>query len=65
MVSLRMGRVIERKLEPVNAEPLRIELESFVKSVQTRSVPAVSGEDGYRALELAIQINEAIARRSK
>jgi predicted dehydrogenase len=65
MVSLRMGRVIERKLEPANGEPLRIELESFVKSVQTRSAPAVSGEDGYRALELAIQINEAIARRSK
>jgi predicted dehydrogenase len=65
MVSLRMGRVIERKLEPPNGEPLRIELESFVKSAQTRSAPAVSGEDGYRALELAIQINEAIARRSK
>jgi len=65
IVSLRMGRVMERKLEPPSGEPLRIELESFVNSVKTRSAPAVSGEDGYRALELAIQINEAIARRSK
>ena len=30
MVSLRMGRVIERKLEPPVGEPLKIELESFV-----------------------------------
>ena len=65
IVSLRMGRVMERKLEPPSGEPLRIELESFVNSVKTRSAPAVSGEDGHRALELAIQINEAIARRSK
>ena len=65
MVSLRMGRVIERKLEPPNGEPLRIELESFVNCVQNRSVPVVSGEDGFRALELAILINEQIARRSK
>jgi predicted dehydrogenase len=65
MVSLRMGRVIERKLEPPNGEPLKIELESFLNCVRTRSAPLVSGEDGFRALELAIAINEEIARRSK
>jgi predicted dehydrogenase len=65
MVSLRMGRVIEKKLEPPNGEPLRLELEAFVKAVETRSVPVVSGEDGLRALELAMSINEEIARRSK
>ena len=65
IVSLRMGRVTERKLEPPNGEPLRLELEAFAQAVRERSAPAVSGEDGYRALELAIQINEAIARRSK
>src|SRR5688572_10171709 len=64
MVSLRMGRVIERKLEPPVGEPLKIELESFVNTVRTRSAPVVSGEDGLRALELAIRINEEIARRS-
>jgi predicted dehydrogenase len=65
IVSLRMGRVVERKLEPPNGEPLRIELESFVNAVRTRSAPVVSGEDGFRALELAIRINEEIAVRSK
>jgi predicted dehydrogenase len=65
MVSLHMGRVIEKKLEPPNGEPLKLELESFVSAVQTRSAPVVSGEDGLRALELAMTINEEIARRSK
>jgi predicted dehydrogenase len=65
MVSLRMGKVIEQKLEPTGGEPLKIELESFLNCVRTRSAPAVSGEDGFRALKLAMTINEAIARRSK
>jgi predicted dehydrogenase len=65
MVSLRMGRVSEKKLEPPHGEPLKIELEAFVKCVHERSEPIVSGEDGLRALELAISINEEIARRSK
>lgn len=65
MVSLRMGKVIERKLEPAGGEPLKVELESFLNCVRTRSAPVVSGEDGFRALKLAMTINEAIARRSK
>jgi predicted dehydrogenase len=63
MVSLRMGRVIERKLEPLNGEPLRLELEGFLECVRSRETPAVTGEDGLRALELAIRINSAIAER--
>lgn len=63
MVSLRMGGVIERKLEPPNQEPLRIELDAFVDCVRTRKTPPVSGEDGLRALELATRINAAIAER--
>jgi predicted dehydrogenase len=65
MVSLRMGRVTERKLEPPSGEPLKLELEAFVHCVRTRSSPIVGGEDGLRALELAMRINEQIARRSK
>jgi predicted dehydrogenase len=63
MVSLRMGRVIERKLEPPNQEPLKLELASFVDCVEKRGMPAVCGEDGLRALELAMSINAAIAER--
>jgi predicted dehydrogenase len=63
MVSLRMGRVTERKLDPAFQEPLKVELESFVDSVRTRQKPAVTGDDGLRALELALRINAAIAER--
>ncbi len=63
MVSLRMGRVTERKLEPPNQEPLKVELQSFVDCVRQRGKPAVSGEDGLRAMELAMRINAAIAER--
>jgi predicted dehydrogenase len=63
MVSLRMGRVTERKLEPVNQEPLMAELTAFVECVRNREKPAVTGEDGLRALELGMRINRAIAER--
>ena len=63
MVSLRMGKVLERKLQPANQEPLKVELAAFVECVQNRRKPAVPGEDGLRALELAMRINAAIAER--
>jgi predicted dehydrogenase len=63
MVSLRMGRVIERKLEPAHDEPLKLELAAFAESVRTRRAPLVTGEDGIRALDLAMRINAAIAER--
>jgi predicted dehydrogenase len=63
MVSLRVGGVIERKLEPPHQEPLKVELAAFLECVRTRKPPAVSGEDGLRALELATRINAAIAER--
>src|SRR5262247_3511294 len=63
IVSLRMGRVLERKLEPPKEEPLKLELQSFTECVRKRGMPAVSGEDGLRALELAMRINGAITER--
>jgi predicted dehydrogenase len=39
-----------------HGEPLRFELESFVKSVAMRTTPVVTGEDGTRALALAMDI---------
>jgi len=65
MVSLRMGRVTERKLEPLEQEPLKLELKSFLDVVSSREVPLVTGDDGLRALELALAINEQIESRSK
>ena len=65
MVSLRMGRVIERKLEPPENQPLKLELESFVNAVSKRETPVVTGEDGLKALALAISINDEIVSRTK
>jgi len=42
------------------AEPLRLEIESFLESVRTRKPPQVSAEDGRAALALALAINQAI-----
>ncbi len=41
-------------------EPLRAELESFVKCVIDRRRPTVSGEDGLAAVELARRVSAAI-----
>jgi predicted dehydrogenase len=43
-------------VEVVNEEPLKRELADFVAAVHERRVPAVTGEDGLRALTLATQI---------
>jgi len=41
-------------------DPLMTEIESFVKTVREGGQPVVSGEDGKRALEVAMQINEKL-----
>jgi len=49
------------KIPAEPGEPLRLEIESFLDAARTRTVPLVSGEDGRRALALALEINRAIA----
>ncbi len=63
MISLRMGAVKETKLEPPSEEPLKLELASFIECVTQRRTPLVTGEDGLRALDLGMRINDAIAER--
>lgn len=46
-------------------EPLHAELKSFLNAVRTRSTPAVSVEDGRRALGLALEIVAAIRDHGK
>ncbi len=50
----------ERSFEPGDA--LRDEIASFLHSITTGVRPAVSGEDGLRALETAIRIGELLGR---
>jgi predicted dehydrogenase len=48
----------------VQEEPLRAELRSFLDVVRKRAVPAVTLEDGRRALELALEIVAETQRHS-
>ncbi|HMJ26613.1 MAG TPA: Gfo/Idh/MocA family oxidoreductase [Pyrinomonadaceae bacterium] len=49
-----------RILEVENVEPLRAEIESFLKAIENGSRPVVSGEDGRRALALALRTLDQI-----
>ncbi len=53
-----------RKVPTEAGEPLRLEIESFLHAVRTRTRPVVSGEDGRAALALALEINRAIAEHA-
>lgn len=50
------------RLQVDDVEPLRSEILSFLDSITNNTVPAVSGEDGRRALQLAIGVLEKIER---
>ena len=56
-----MAGLAMKKLEVVEGEPLRLEIEAFVEACREGSEPVVSGVDGRRALALALAINAAIA----
>lgn len=49
------------KIPVAPGEPLRLELESFLRCVRTRTTPLVDAEAGRKALQLALEINAAIA----
>jgi predicted dehydrogenase len=55
--------IVERiALEAPEGDALRMELESFVHSVQGDRETVVTGEEGRAALRLALQVGEAVAR---
>ena len=54
-----------RKVPVEAGEPLRLEIEAFLAAVRGREVPVVSGEDGRRALALALEIHEAMAAHAR
>lgn len=57
------GRMAEEVVRP--NDPLEMELRAFLHSVRDRSTPVVSGEDGQRALEVALQIVDVIDKSMK
>ena len=46
-------------------EPLHAQLRHFLECVQTRRPPVVGGEQGRRALALALQIVEAMEQHNR
>jgi predicted dehydrogenase len=54
-----------RKVAVEAGEPLRLEIESFLDAVRTRTQPVVTVEDGRAALELALEINAAIGSHAR
>jgi len=53
------------QLQIQDTEPLRVEIESFLKTVRTRRRPEVSGQDGLFAVDVATRITEAIAANAQ
>ena len=53
--------ITENPVEIIMQDPLDAEIRAFVRAVQDRTEPPVSGRDGRDALELALRINAAIA----
>lgn len=60
-----MPDIVPSKPEVVQEEPLHAELRSFLQSVETRSKPVVTLEDGRRALSVALDILSAIEKHSR
>ena len=52
--------IFVKKFPVKKVDPLKMEIESFLQCVRTRGTPRVSGRDGRRALELALQIVQSI-----
>ena len=48
------------KFSPEKKDALLEEINNFIKSIKTRKSPNVSGEDGKKALEIALQIENKI-----
>jgi predicted dehydrogenase len=53
------------KANVVKGEPLRLEIEDFLRSVRDRTAPLVPGTAGRAALALALEINDQIAAHAK
>jgi predicted dehydrogenase len=63
-VSKREKPFIRRvRVETSQEEPLSVELQSFVDSVRNGTPPLVSGEQGRKALKVALRIQEEMRRR--
>ncbi len=55
------GKKIVREPVPIEKdEPLKLELQSFIRCIREKQIPIVSGESGKRALDLAMEITRQV-----
>ena len=54
------GQVVIEERSYEQGDALRMEIEAFLRAIREGRPPAVSGEDGLRALETAIRITELV-----
>jgi predicted dehydrogenase len=54
------ARIDRERIAVGDEEPLRLELESFLQSVERKSAPPVDGRAALRVMELACRVREAI-----
>ena len=59
-ISVKGGEVGFDSLSVEHQEPLRLELESFLECVRTRTAPIVTGQDAIRALQVSLEILDKI-----
>ncbi len=64
-ITVKNGEVGFDSIEVEKSEPLRLELESFLDCVRNRTQPEVTGEDATRALEVCLQIVDAIEEHGR
>ena len=61
IVSEFAGKKVLREVAPIEkAEPLKLELQSFVESVRDKKTPVVTGEAAKAALDLAFEITRQV-----
>lgn len=60
-----LPEIVADSLNVIRREPLLAEIESFLDVVKSKSEPEVSGEDGLRALGLAVQVLTKIKEHSE
>jgi predicted dehydrogenase len=54
------GEVVVEERSYERGDALELEIDAFLRSIRAGGPPAVSGEDGLRALETAIRISELV-----